>query len=161
MPELVINTGPLIALCAALEELAVLKSCYHSLCVPHVVAQELSAGPNGSVDLDRIMAVGIFEVARQPVTLSPFLASSLDPGEASVIATAVQLGINKVAIDEKIGRRIARLHGLSVTGSTGMLLKCAKTGAIPDLQACFETMRLKGIWVSEAITREALAQLGR
>jgi predicted nucleic acid-binding protein len=99
MPELIINTGPLIALCAAVEDLQVLKSCY--ACI-HV------------------------------------------------------LSISTVSIDEKIGRRVARLHSLSVTGSTGMLLKCANSGGISDLESCFSAMRKKGIWISESITRNAL-----
>ena len=156
MPELIINTGPLIALCAALKDLRVLKGCYTCVHVPHAVADEILAGPQGLRDLNRIRSAGVFEIADQPVFLDSYLTLALDTGEAAVIASALCFGVMKVSIDEKIGRRVARLHGLAVTGSTGMLLKCAKSGAISDLGACFHAMHENGIWVSESIIQNAL-----
>ena len=156
MPELIINTGPLIALCAAVEDLQVLKSCYACIHVPRMVADEIIAGSQGAYDLERIRSTELFEIAEDRIFLDPYLTSALDPGEAAVIASALSLGVSTVSIDEKIGRRVARLHGLSVTGSTGMLLKCANSGGISDLDGCFSAMRKKGIWISESITRNAL-----
>jgi len=161
MPDLIINTGPLIALCAALEDLSVFKRCYTSIHIPKAVATELSAGCHGDTDLNRLNATGLFEIASEDVQLPVYLAASLDMGEASVIASALLFGIKKVAIDEKIGRRVARMHGLAVTGSTGMLVKCAKSGSILDLEKCFTAMKSKGIWISDSIQQEALAELQR
>lgn len=161
MPEIVINTGPLIALCAALEDLSALAACYRSILVPKRVVSELSAGTHGLDDIQRLYEAGLFDIAEDEVSLPVYLASSLDAGEASVIASALLFGIPKVAIDEKIGRRIARMHALEVTGSTGILLKCAKAGAIQDLEKCFITMKLKGIWISESIKEHALAEFNR
>ena len=44
----------------------------------------------------------------------------MDKGEAPVIQTAIDQGLDKVWIDKKAGRRIARLHGLMVAGSIGI-----------------------------------------
>ena len=156
MPDLIINTGPLIALCAAVEDLHVLKSCYDCIHVPRMVADEISAGPQGAYDLERIRSAELFEIAEERVSIDPYLTSALDLGEAAVIASALSSRVLTVSIDERIGRRIARLHGLSVTGSTGMLLKCANSGGISDLEDCFSAMREKGIWISDSITRNAL-----
>ncbi len=41
--EIVINTGPLIALVAALGDLAILKSLYHKVHVPYEVSMEIMA----------------------------------------------------------------------------------------------------------------------
>lgn len=158
MPDLVINTGPLIALCAALDDLDLLKTCYNCIHIPKAVSTELTAGEHGDSDLKRLDATGLFEIATLDVEPSLYLCSSLDRGEAAVIATAVLFGLKKVAIDERIGRRIARMHGLAVTGSAGMLVKCAKAGAIPDLARCFDRMKSKGIWISDEIQRQALAE---
>lgn len=161
MPELIINTGPLIALCAAVDDLKILKSCYTSIHVPRAVADEVMAGPHGQNDLNRIVSSGVFEISNEAIFVDSYLRSALDMGEAAVIASALHFDVKNVAIDERIGRRIARLHGLRVTGSTGILLKCAKNGVIHDLEGCFRAMRGKGVWVSDAIIREALSQVGR
>jgi predicted nucleic acid-binding protein len=81
----------------------------------------------------------------------------LDRGEASVIQTALTHEIQIVAIDEKLGRRIARLHELKVTGSLGILLKAAKAGLVPSLEKCFERMHNHGIWISRDLREHTLA----
>jgi predicted nucleic acid-binding protein len=50
--------------------------------------------------------------------LPPYLLTTLDRGEAAVIALALAEKIPTACIDETVGRRVARLHGLAVTGST-------------------------------------------
>jgi predicted nucleic acid-binding protein len=49
-------------------------------------------------------------------------------GEASVIQTAWDQRITLVAIDEVVRRRVARLTGLEITDSIGILLKARQSG---------------------------------
>ncbi|WP_243714094.1 hypothetical protein [Nostoc sp. 106C] len=56
------------------------------------------------------------------------LLNSLDLGEASVIQLALNKNIPTVCIDEAVGRGIARLSGLLVTGSIGILLRAKREG---------------------------------
>ena len=88
-----------------------------------------------------------------------FIKSELDVGEASVIHAAAHQDISLVAIDEKHGRRIARLHGLSLTGSIGILVKATKAGLVDNLETCFGRMRSKGIWISQDIVRSAMQEV--
>jgi predicted nucleic acid-binding protein len=96
-------------------------------------------------------------ISSEPVRLTAVLSRSLDLGEASVIQTAADLGISTVCIDESAGRQVARLHGLLVTGSLGVLLKAVKRGHDIDLDGCISRMRDQGIWVSETTRQSALA----
>ncbi|SER42525.1 protein of unknown function [Giesbergeria anulus] len=92
------------------------------------------------------------------MALLPFLQNSLDKGGASVIQTAMNLGLSLVCIDETTGRRAARLCDLTLTGSIGVLLKAQRLGyelAMPDAIA---RMRRQGIWLSESVVRFALSQ---
>ena len=82
-----------------------------------------------------------FEVASDKVTLRKDIGSALDPGEASVIQVALDKKISIVAIDELVGRRIARLNGLTTTGSLGMMIRAIHEGHAIDLQAQ-EALRL-------------------
>ena len=118
--ELVINTGPLIALALACGDWAVLHHAAHRIIVPQPVLTELRAGPRGSrgQDLKSPSCVQVCEISNIP----QHLQALLDPGEAAVIAVALERSIPWVAIDELAGRRLARVHGLQVTGSLGILV---------------------------------------
>jgi predicted nucleic acid-binding protein len=87
-----------------------------------------------------------------------FLLNSLDRGEASVIQTALDRHILLVAIDEVVGRRAARLAGLSVTGSIGILLKARKLGLTGSLADSFIRLRAHGIWLGAQVQAFALEQ---
>jgi predicted nucleic acid-binding protein len=75
-------------------------------------------------------AVAAFETAHwlqkntAPVNnIAAVLLNSLDSGEAAMIQLALNENIQTVCLDEIVGRRMARLHGLTVTGSIGVLLR--------------------------------------
>ncbi|OIP15881.1 MAG: hypothetical protein AUK51_12225 [Comamonadaceae bacterium CG2_30_59_20] len=92
-----------------------------------------------------------------PVVLPPYLKNALDLGEASVIQTALQLGIQRVCIEETIGRRVARLSNLNVTGSIGVLLKAKSLGYPVSMPAAINRMHERGIWLGSDVISFALA----
>ncbi len=153
----VTNTTPLIALTAATGHLEVLRALYSRVVVPYEVAEEIKAGGRESFGLDVFEQASWLEISPAPVVLSPYLQNTLDRGEASVIQTAQQLGITLVCIDETIGRRVARLSNLSVTGSIGVLLKAKATGFPISLPEAINRMRERGIWLSQTVIDFALA----
>ena len=91
----------------------------------------------------------------EPVNPPVFLRSQLDLGEASVIQNALLRKVSTVVIDEKVGRRMARLHDLRVTGSIGILVKASKARLVPDLNSCFNLMHEKGVWISATLKQQA------
>ncbi|MDP2370112.1 DUF3368 domain-containing protein [Rhodoferax sp.] len=90
--------------------------------------------------------------------LSAYLGNTLDRGEASVIQTALNLKLSLVCIDESVGRRVARLSGLTLTGSIGILLKAKQTGYPVSVEQAVERMREHGIWLSEPVIAFALGK---
>ncbi|MCD6534082.1 MAG: DUF3368 domain-containing protein, partial [Deltaproteobacteria bacterium] len=91
-------------------------------------------------------------------TISPFLTNTLDLGEAAVVQLALSEKIGTVCIDEAVGRRIARLNGLLLTGSIGILIKAKKNNLITNVGVVLERMRKNGIWVSDRVVNLALQQ---
>ncbi len=153
----VTNTTPLIALTAAMGNVEVLRVLYDRVIVPYEVAQEIRAGGKEGFGLEVFEQSGWLEMNPAPVELPPYLQNTLDLGEASVIQTALQLGVNRVCIDETIGRRVARLSNLSVTGSIGILLKAKTMGYPVSIPEAIHRMRSRGIWLSQDVIRFALA----
>lgn len=162
MPErgrvLVTNTTPLIALTAATGSLAILKFLYARVVVPLEVADEVRAGGQQSFGVDVFNLADWLDIQPHNVVLQPFLCNSLDVGEASVVQTAMNLGVPLVCIDETAGRRVARLCGLEVTGSIGLLLKAKRMGFDVSIPTALQRMRQHGIWLSDSVVQFALAQ---
>ena len=161
MPDLVINTGPIIALTAALGSLDFLAVLYREVIVPHEVFKELEVGGVDCLEIQAIHCCSSLSVVSTATDLPLLLSSQLDRGEAAVIQAAINHQVSTVVIDESLGRRMARLHQLNVTGSLGILVKAAKAGLITDVEACFVRMHEKDVWISAALkdqVREALGE---
>ena len=124
------------------------------------MVQEIEAGGRTQFARDEFRAASWMDKRSVSVSVSPLLQSTLDPGEAAVVALAVAEQIATVAIDETVGRRIARLHGLNVTGSLGVLIRAKQQGAEIKLRTSIERMRQQGIWLSDALEKECLRLAG-
>jgi len=157
--EIVINTSPIIAMVAALGDLRVLQ-IYQRVWVPLEVCQEISAGGAAQFALAEFEAAHWLQKCTQPLTIAALLQNTLDTGEAAVIQLALDQNIQTVAIDEAAGRRIARLNGLSMTGSIGILLRARKEGYQFSMQAAIDRMKSRGIWLSQRVIAFALKQAG-
>jgi predicted nucleic acid-binding protein len=156
---LVTNTTPLITLSVACGNLDILCQLYDEVVVTHEVATEIMAGGMQRPGVAEFLAAQSWlKPLTIPCTISPYLLNTLDSGEASVIQAALDRRIPLVAIDEVVGRRVARLSGLSVTGSIGILLKARQLGLSGGMADCFARLRAHGIWLSEQVQSFALAQ---
>ena len=157
--EIVINTGPILALIAGLGDLRVLQM-YERVLVPWEVSQEILVENGTRFGAKAFQEAHWLSKFTTPTAIPPFLANTLDKGEAAVIQTALDHQIPTVCIDEVAGRRIARLNGLHVTGSMGILLRAKREGHIASIRTVIERMRTQGIWLSDRVVQFVLQQSG-
>ncbi|MEH2054636.1 MAG: DUF3368 domain-containing protein [Nostoc sp.] len=158
---IVINTAPLISIIAAIGDLRILQSLYTQVLVPFEVCQEILAGGASGFAVSEFEDADWLQKSQVPLTnISPFLLNSLDLGEASVIQLALNENIQTVCIDEAAGRRVARLSGLSVTGTIGILLRAHREGYPIDIKQAIDRMIARGIRLSETIINFAVQQTG-
>jgi predicted nucleic acid-binding protein len=108
--KIVINTGPILALVAALGSLDLLRNLYKEVIVPYEIGQEIMAAGSSGFAIKEFTEAAWLTKREQPVWPHPFLSNSLDVGEASVIQLALDEQIGTVCIDEALGRRVARLN---------------------------------------------------
>ena len=158
--ELIINTTPIIALIAATGSLDMLPLLYHRVWVPFEVCREIEAGGADGFASAEFTRADWLHKQNQAVSVSLLLQNSLDTGEAAVIQLALQQGISLVAIDETVGRRFARLSGLTVTGSIGILLQAKKRGYSLSMLEAVRRMRQRGIWLGDKVVEFALREAG-
>ncbi len=158
--EIVINTGPTLALIAGLGNMEVLQHMYEKVFVPYEVCQELNNGGNTGFGVKEFNEANFLIKIKKTSIIQPYLKNSLDLGEASVIQTAIDKNISTVCIDESLGRRVARLSGLSLTGSLGIIICAKRNGNISfPLRDIINRMQTQGIYLSEKIISFALQQV--
>ncbi len=155
---IVINTSPLIALISALGDLKVLPFLYQEVLVPFEVCQEIIKGGTTGFTVTEFQLDPWLNKQSSSLQITPFLLNCLDLGEASVIQLALNKSIQTVCIDEAVGRRIARLSGLSLTGSIGILLRAKKEGYPLSIKDCIKKMLDHQIRLSQTVINFALKE---
>jgi predicted nucleic acid-binding protein len=154
---IVVNTTPLIALSAAFGDLSILKDIYSRVAVPRQVQDELrAAGDNYFAFVEFKRASGWLDCPSESVTIADYLGKTLDTGEAAVIQTAVNEKIPLVCIDEVVGRRVARLSGLTLTGSIGILIKAKQLGHSISIADAIQRVRERGVWLGNDVIEFAM-----
>lgn len=163
MPDtqsIAINTSPILALVAAWGRLDRLQPLYKEVRVSFEVREEILKGGLDNFGVAEFRAASWLLQEATPIEISPFLLNSLDLGEASVIQLALNQSIKTVCIDEAVGRRIARLNGLSLTGSVGILLKAKQRDSAMSVRTAIDNMLSHNIRLSKTVIDFALARSG-
>ncbi|ADB36125.1 DUF3368 domain-containing protein [Spirosoma linguale] len=88
------------------------------------------------------------------------LETTLDKGEASAIALAMETGNSLLIIDEAKGRKIAKQLGLAITGTLGVLAQAKLNGHIPFLKPLLGKIQQTNFRISEQLVREVLKEVG-
>jgi predicted nucleic acid-binding protein len=148
---IVVNTGPLIAL-EGIGRLGLLVRLFDRVLVPTTVSEEMAA----QSDTPAPELPAEIQTVEPTAALDPLLIEMLDPGEAGVIQTALAERIpTQVLIDEKKGRKVARLYGLQVFGTARLLVEAKQAGLIDSVGQAMQAMRSNGYWIDEKIVRWA------
>jgi predicted nucleic acid-binding protein len=140
MPDLVIsNTSPLFYL-HRLGQLELLHKLYGRILVPEAVVEELKAGGDQGEDVPDIADYDWVEVCsvRLPEVVS--LIVDLGPGEAQVLAMALENPGSLAIIDDRLARELARARNIRITGTVGILLKAKQAGYIRSVKSLLRTL---------------------
>ncbi|GAB4024023.1 DUF3368 domain-containing protein [Spirosoma koreense] len=88
------------------------------------------------------------------------LEATLDKGEASAIALALEQDECLLIIDEQKGRKLARQLGLTITGTLGVLAQARLKGYIPALKPLLDKIKQTDFRISEQLILEIIKQVG-
>jgi predicted nucleic acid-binding protein len=148
--KVIVDATPLIAL-ALLERLDLLRQIFDEVYVPSSVHEEVAAdkaGRPGAKAVAQAEWLRVVSPSAQP-TIEPMLLG-LDAGEIDVLLLAREIQPDWVLIDERQGRRVARVLGLPVKGTLGILLTAVLAGLVSKEEALsgLELLVTKGIRIS-------------
>jgi len=146
-------------LCNVRGDLSLLEKLYRNVLVPFEVYREIEAGGDSAFGIGKFRKADFIKKEARPLPIAPYLANSLDLGEAAVIQLAINKNIDTVCIDEAVGRRVARLNGLNLTGSIGILIRAKRSGMAFSMKEAIKRMEARGVFLSQTVIRFALAQV--
>ena len=72
-------------------------------------------------------------------------------GERAAIALARELDAELVVLDDEQGRTEARRHGLSITGSIGILIEAKERDVIASMRRELDRLVEEGLWIDEQL----------
>ncbi len=86
------------------------------------------------------------------------IEASVDRGEASAIALAVEYDDCLLIIDDLKGRRFAQQIGLAITGTFGVLLEAKRAGVVLLIKPILEKIKQTNFRLSPKLEELVLAQ---
>ena len=137
------NTSPLLNL-AIVDHLFLLPHQFGQIYIPSAVVTELKLNEDlpGSRALQAALNEGwLIPQTVQNTAFVSLLRRDLHQGESEAIALAVELSADKILLDEKEARQIARALGLSITGILGILLRGWHERSLPSIKAVTERLQ--------------------
>lgn len=155
--NIVIDTSPWIAL-SICGKTALLKRLYKDIYMPEGVKEEILEGGKESIGVKELKKANWLKIERVADIEKVKLLYELGKGESEVIILAKEKRIKYVLIDEKIARLQAKVLGLEVIGTLGLLLKAKSLGVIPAIKPLIKKMKQKGIWIDEDIVKGILKE---
>ncbi len=160
--KVVADSSILISL-SNINRLELLPRRFHQgIFVPEAVWREIVEAGHGRPGADAVHSASW--ITRQNVqnrALVITLETTLDGGEAEVIALAQEIQANLTLLDEKEARKVARRLGLPTLGTVGMLIWATKQKIIPSLRVELDRLREEGGFrLGEDVYQIALQQVG-
>ena len=93
-------------------------------------------------------------------TYQQLLESTLDKGEASAIALAIELENVLLVIDDLKGRKEAERLGIKITGTLGILFRAKQSGSLTALKPYLEELQASDFRIATEVVEKLLRESG-
>lgn len=147
------DTSPTSAL-LTIGRIDLLATIFGEVTIPEAVHRELLRSHPSPPEFIRVRGVSnTAEVLR--------LSQLLDRGEAEAIVLAKELHADRLLIDERKGRQLAEMEGVSVIGLLGVVLLAKRRQLIPSARELLLSLeREAGMFLSDSLKESALRSVG-
>ena len=154
---IVADTSALLAL-ASCDSLTLLDALFQEVRVPQAVFEECTVpGKSQAERLEHYLRGKVADVDLATLVIA---AAGLGQGELEAMALYKKLGADRLLVDDNRARKVARLNGIEIVGSVGVLLLARERQLIPSLRPRLEEIRSAGIHLGPEIFTEALRLAG-
>lgn len=157
------NTSPLLNL-AIIDHLFLLPQQFGQIYIPPAVFTELKINQDlpGSRALEAAVNQGwLISQTVENTLLVNLLRRDLHQGESEAIALAVECSADKILLDEKEARQVARALGISTIGILGILLKSWNERRIASIKAVIARLEQEARFrIAPALLAQVLEESG-
>ena len=143
------DSSPLIAL-AVIEKLELLKELYENVYVPTAVLQEVVRTDKPFANELKLFLSGRIKDAKNKMAVK-ILSGDIGAGEAEAIVLALETQPAVALIDDLKARRFAKMNGIEVIGTMGILLEAKKDGLIKEIKPLISDLLQHDIRISTKI----------
>lgn len=154
---IVADSSPLVALAAA-DALELLDQMFDAVRVPPAVESELLTPGKPHADSLREFLRG--RIVSIDLTRYVIAAPGLGLGELEAMALYKAIAADQLLVDDRRARRVARLNGIRVVGSLGVLVEAKTSGLITAIKPRIAAMSASGIHMSTSVVQDALRLAG-
>lgn len=145
MPEIIIADTSCLVLLEKIDELNILHKLFGTVFVTDTIADEFGSELPEWIQKKEIEDKKYFRI----------LKTSVDPGEASAIALAVELN-GKLILDDIKARRLASDLSIGFTGTLGILVEAKKSGYISSLENTLLRIKKTNFYMSAELEEKLL-----
>jgi predicted nucleic acid-binding protein len=132
-----------------IDKLPLLETLFGGVIIPRAVAREVAPSlPSLPAWVER-------RVIERP--LPPrIVAASLEAGEAEAIALALEIGAERIVLDDLPARQLAQAMGLAIVGTAGVLFMAKQHGLIQAVRPPLDALRAAGFRLRQDVYEEIL-----
>lgn len=157
MLNVIVNTSPMQYL-HQLNLLDLLPTLYKEIILPQSVVNELIVGSSLGVPLPNPKLLSWVNIVKaQSQSILP-LVTELGAGEREALALAIEITDSLVVLDDNLARNYAKLLGINLTGTLGILLKAKKQGYLLEIKPILNQLNALNFRLSLS-TRNAVLKL--
>jgi predicted nucleic acid-binding protein len=151
---IVSNTTPLSNF-LHIERMDVLRQLFPALHAPMAVKLEIEEYFHENQTWRQCLEKKFIRIHQ--VRASLLMNHLLHPGETEALTLCLEQQADLCLLDDKDARIFAKLHGIKVTGTLGILLEAKKKGIIAAVRPLMDALRLKhSFWISEKMYQHVL-----
>jgi len=154
---LVADSSALISL-AICDSLHLLDDLFDELLVPESVFREVTKRDKPHADVLRHFLKGnIHKVDTQGYV---YLDAYADTGETEAMLLYKRVSADKLLIDDKRGRKVAKINNIKTVGSLGVLLAAKRAGIITEVAVLIDRISKSAIYLEPTLVDTVLEIAG-
>lgn len=153
----VADTSALVAL-AACDSLWLLDRLFQEVRVPQAVFRECAVP--AKPEAERLQAYLHDRVVEVDLEQFIIAVAGLGQGELEAMALYKHLQADRLLVDDQRARKVARLNGIEIVGSLGVLLRAKESGLVREISPILAVIQASGVHYGKDLVAEALRLAG-
>lgn len=154
----VVNASPLILL-GKIGQLHLLEALVPQVTVPAAVVDELAAGADRDPEGPSTVTWAQARSAQNVPVPQSIAGWDLGAGESQILAHCLG-GSRRAVLDDAEARAPARVHGVRLVGTLGVILRARRASLIPAARPLIQRLQERGAFLSDDLVKLALNKVG-